>query len=77
MMGPAGIEWLESIPREAAVAEAVVALAGDGAAPRLALDDAQLATVFALSAVARCVAVYGLEGTMRHLDRIRLIVSQP
>ncbi|MFI5828595.1 hypothetical protein ACIA6C_15295 [Streptomyces sp. NPDC051578] len=62
VMGPADIEWLESIPMETAVAEALLVLAGDGATPRLALDDAQLATVFALSAVARCVAVYGREG---------------
>ncbi|GHB85500.1 hypothetical protein GCM10010347_65560 [Streptomyces cirratus] len=67
VMGPADIEWLESIPMETAVAEAVLALAGDGATPRLALDDAQLATVFALSAVARCVAVYGREGTTNSL----------
>ncbi|MGW1641541.1 hypothetical protein [Streptomyces lavendulae] len=77
VMGPAGIEWLESVPMETAVAEAVLALAGDGAAPRLALDDAQLATVFALSAVARCVAVYGREGTMRRLNRIRSAVAGP
>ncbi|THA53132.1 hypothetical protein [Streptomyces sp. A1136] len=66
VMGPAGIEWLESVPMETAVAEAVLALARDGAAPRLALTDAQLATVFALSAVARCVRAYGPQGTMRH-----------
>ncbi|MFJ6784440.1 hypothetical protein [Streptomyces yangpuensis] len=77
VMGPAGIEWLESVPMETAVAEAVLALAGDGAAPRLPLDDAQLATVFALSAVARCVAVYGREEAMRHLDRIRSVVASP
>ncbi|GAA1553440.1 hypothetical protein [Streptomyces globosus] len=75
VMGPAGIEWLEGIPMEAAVGEAVLALADDGAAPRLVLDDAQLTTVFALSAVARCIAVYGREGTMRHLNRIRSAVA--
>ncbi|MFB8395716.1 hypothetical protein [Streptomyces yangpuensis] len=44
---------------EAAVADADLALAHHGAAPRLAQDDTQPATVFALSAVARCVAVDG------------------
>ncbi|MFE4205481.1 hypothetical protein ACFRSX_30890 [Streptomyces goshikiensis] len=77
VMGPAGIEWLESVPMETAVAEVVLALAGDGAAPRLPLDDAQLTTVFALSAVARCVALYGREETMQHLDRIRSVVVGP
>ncbi|MFE9481288.1 hypothetical protein ACFYNM_22110 [Streptomyces spororaveus] len=77
VMGPAGLAWLEGIPMEEAAQDAVLALAGDGAAPRLALDDAQLTTVFALSAVARCVAVYGEEATMERLDRIRALVNQP
>ncbi|MEU3726760.1 hypothetical protein [Streptomyces sp. NPDC031705] len=77
VMGPAGIEWLESVPMETAVAETVMALAGDGAAPRLPLNDAQLATIYALSAVARCVAAYGREEAMRHLDRLRSVVANP
>ncbi|WP_331734978.1 hypothetical protein OG590_39550 (plasmid) [Streptomyces goshikiensis] len=77
VMGPAGLAWLDSIPMDEAVQEAVLALADDGAAPRLALDDPQLTTVFALSAVARCVAAYGKEATMERLDRIRALVNQP
>ncbi|MFD9078151.1 hypothetical protein [Streptomyces erythrochromogenes] len=77
VMGRAGLAWLDSIPMDEAVKETVLALADDGAAPRLALDDAQLTTVFALSAVARCVATYGKEATMERLDRIRALVNQP
>ncbi|MFE9466706.1 hypothetical protein ACFYNW_24090 [Streptomyces virginiae] len=62
---------------EEAVQDAVLALAGDGAAPRLVLDDARLTTVFALSAVARCVAAYGEEATMERLERIRALVDRP
>ncbi|MGW6574925.1 hypothetical protein ACWGAN_22560 [Streptomyces sp. NPDC054945] len=77
VMGPAGLAWLEGIPMEEAVQDAVLALAGDGAAPRLVLNDAQLTTVFALSAVARCVAVYGEEATMERLERTRALVDRP
>ncbi|MGW7329589.1 hypothetical protein ACWGIU_13555 [Streptomyces sp. NPDC054840] len=77
MMGPAGLAWLERIPMEEAVQDVVLALAGDGAAPRLHLDDARLTTVFAVSAVARCVSAYGEEATMERLDRIRALVNQP
>ncbi|MFJ4777997.1 hypothetical protein [Streptomyces sp. NPDC088762] len=74
VMEPAGIGWLEASMEEA-VQDAVWALAGDGAAPRFAPDNAQWSTGFAVSAVARCVAVYGKETTMRRLYRIRSTVS--
>ncbi|MFB8395713.1 hypothetical protein [Streptomyces yangpuensis] len=75
VMGPAGVAWLEGVPMEEEVAVVVLALAGDGAAPRVVLDDAQWATVYAVSAVARLVGVFGVDATMGRLDRIRAVVA--
>ncbi|MGN5392558.1 hypothetical protein [Streptomyces sp. JL7001] len=77
VMRPAGVAWLEAVPMEEKVAAVVLALAGDGAAPRVVLDDAQWTTVYAVSAVARLVAVFGVGVTMGRLDRIRAVVAGP
>ncbi|WP_031152949.1 hypothetical protein [Streptomyces erythrochromogenes] len=76
-MGPAGIAWLEGVPMEEPVAATVLALAGDGGDPRILLNDTQWIIVYAVSAVARCVAVHGVDGTEQRLHRVRATVSGP
>ncbi|MFF3726867.1 hypothetical protein ACFYYM_31375 [Streptomyces erythrochromogenes] len=77
VMGAAGVTWLDGVPMEEPVAAVVLALAGDGGAPRVHLDDAQWTTVYAVSAVARLLAVYGMDATVQRLDRLREAVADP
>jgi len=78
VMGPVGLAWLETVPMSEAVTAAVLSLAGDGSNSswrQLTEDDSD--TALALSAAARMVAAWGIDGALERLAAVRAVVSQP
>ncbi len=71
VLGAAGRAWLQHVTMHGPVADTVMALADDGAAPRHHLDDAQWIATYAISAVARLIDVYGPAETAVRLTQLR------
>ncbi|WP_405827127.1 hypothetical protein [Streptomyces sp. NBC_00105] len=71
VLGPAGRAWLQHVTMHGPAADTVMALADDGADPRHHLDDAQWIDVYAISAVARLIDLYGPAKAAERLTQIR------
>ncbi|MGJ5899382.1 hypothetical protein ACSCBZ_46705 [Streptomyces niveiscabiei] len=78
LMAPAGAAWLTTVPMSDPVSAAVWELASDGGdGPFRTLTEDDMITVLAISAAARGIGAWGLEGMLERLARVREVVAQP